>query len=87
MSDNAQPLTGNKLDDKEVAEKLKTFAKNVSVNIINEATDKDGLVDNGLVVTGVALAMDSIFDVMSGLSHAKKSILITTFCRMLIENI
>lgn len=88
MSNNTEPLTG-KQDGKykDAAEKLRTFAKNVSVEIINQATDKKGNVDKALIIAGIGLAMDVIFDVMSQNDRAKKAVIVSQFCRTLIENI
>lgn len=87
MSNNAEQLTGNKSGKKDFVEKLKTFSKNVSVNIINEATDKDGKIDAALVLTGVAFAMDSILQVMSNRTAINKAILVSHFCRFLLNNV
>lgn len=87
MSNNEEQLTGNKSDEKEFVKKLKTFSKNVSVNIINEATDKDGKIDAALVLIGVAFAMDSILQVMSNRTTINKAILISQFCRLLHNNV
>lgn len=89
MSNNTEPLTGMKQDGgyKDAAEKLRTFTENVSVEIINQATDKEGNVDNAIVIIGVGLAMNAIFNVMSQHDRAKKAVIVSQFCRTLIENI